>query len=76
MHALAAALIVFFNVVFCLPYALPVTAELMNYNCVILPGILFTTTAWWCAAARTRYRGPRAPWDNENADIVDNETDI
>lgn len=66
IHWLASLLIVFFNIIFCLPFSLPVTADLMNYNCVILPGILLLTSAWWILGARRRYRGPLAPWDSES----------
>ncbi|KZV93945.1 putative choline transport protein [Exidia glandulosa HHB12029] len=76
IHAVTSALIVFFTIVFCLPYALPVTSELMNYNCVIIPGLMLLTALWWFASARTRYRGPRAPWDDDSLDVVGKEEEI
>jgi choline transport protein len=40
-------------------YALPVDASLMNYNCVILAGVLFITAAWWFIHAGKNYPGPK-----------------
>ena len=31
----------------------------MNYNSVILVGVLFLTTFWWFVRARTKYPGPK-----------------
>ena len=31
----------------------------MNYNSVILVGVLFLTTVWWFAHARRKYPGPK-----------------
>jgi hypothetical protein len=30
----------------------------MNYNCVILAGVLLITTVWWLIHARKHYPGP------------------
>jgi len=42
-----------------LAYALPTDATLMNYNSVILVGVLVLTTAWWLIHARKNYPGPK-----------------
>lgn len=76
IHWLAAILIAFFNVMFCFPVALPVRADLMNYNCVIVPGLLVLTGAWWVFSARQHYHGPRAPWGEEGSSGYDNVHDI
>jgi choline transport protein len=38
---------------------LPVSAPTMNYNCVILAGVLFITAAWWFIHAGKNYPGPK-----------------
>lgn len=40
-------------------YALPTTAEAMNYNSVILVGVVALTAAWWLIHARRNYPGPK-----------------
>ena len=47
------------NIFFCFPYAYPVTVSLMNYNCVILVGIVALTTAWWFIHGDKKYPGPK-----------------
>ncbi|ROW14846.1 hypothetical protein VPNG_03821 [Cytospora leucostoma] len=44
---------------FHLAYALPTTAEAMNYNSVILAGVVFITASWWLIHARKNYPGPK-----------------
>lgn len=58
VNAIACVLIVLFNILFCFPYALPVTADGMNYNSVILVGVIVVTTGWWVIGGR-RYNGPK-----------------
>ncbi|KAF3762237.1 amino acid transporter [Cryphonectria parasitica EP155] len=59
VNIIAVVLIMFFNIFYCFPYALPTTAESMNYNSVILVGVMFITAAWWFIHARTNYPGPK-----------------
>ena len=40
-------------------YALPVTVAAMNYNSVILVGIVFLITVWWIVHGWKRYPGPK-----------------
>lgn len=40
-------------------YVYPTTKSLMNYNSVILVGILVITTIWWLVHARRNYPGPK-----------------
>ncbi|KZV95062.1 putative amino acid transporter [Exidia glandulosa HHB12029] len=70
VNGLAVALILLFNVAFCLPFALPVTADLMNYNSVILVGLALVTTLWWFFGARGRYQGPLIPKLDEKGRVV------
>lgn len=40
-------------------FALPTTAEAMNYNSVITVGVVVLTAAWWLIHARKNYPGPK-----------------
>ena len=40
-------------------YVYPPTVPSMNYNSVILVGVVFLTTVWWFVRARTHYPGPK-----------------
>ncbi|KIL89312.1 hypothetical protein FAVG1_07706 [Fusarium avenaceum] len=47
-----------FTVLFCFPLSLPVTAESMNYQSVVLVGtLLFITVLWW-GGKRKSFHGP------------------
>lgn len=59
VNGLAVLFIVFFNILYCFPYALPTTVASMNYNCVILIGVVFLATVWWFAHATRNYSGPK-----------------
>ncbi|KAJ6602097.1 choline transport protein [Mycena vulgaris] len=61
VNTISVLLIVFTNVMFCFPYALPATVPTMNYNSVILVGCVVLTTFWWIIHGRTQYPGPRLP---------------
>lgn len=45
--------------VFAPAFALPTTAEAMNYNSVITVGVVVLTAAWWIIHARENYPGPK-----------------
>ncbi|MCJ1392781.1 hypothetical protein MMC18_005652 [Xylographa bjoerkii] len=59
VNAVSVILIIFFNIMFCFPYSFPPVVATMNYNSVILVGVLVITTAWWFAHARKHYPGPK-----------------
>ncbi|MCJ1475812.1 hypothetical protein MMC13_004476 [Lambiella insularis] len=59
VNGVAVVLIVFFNIMFCFPYTFPAQVATMNYNSVILVGVLIITTAWWFIHARRNYPGPK-----------------
>ncbi|KAJ7017011.1 choline transport protein [Mycena alexandri] len=61
VNTIAVLLIVFTNVMFCFPYALPAAVPTMNYNSVILMGCVALTTFWWIIHGQTKYPGPRMP---------------
>ena len=60
VNGIACVLIVFFNVLFCFPYAYPVSPiSVMNWNSVILVGIVLLTVVWWVVHGMRRYPGPK-----------------
>ena len=59
INVLAVLFIVLFNTLFCFPFVYPTTTETMNYNSVILVGVVALTAAWWLVHARKRYPGPK-----------------
>jgi choline transport protein len=60
INGVAIVSIIFFNIMFCFPYALPTTVASMNYNSVILVGVVALTTFWWFVHAIRKYEGPVA----------------
>ena len=60
VNGIACTLIVFFNIFFCFPYAYPVNPiSLMNWNSVILVGVIVLTSFWWLVHGYRRYPGPK-----------------
>ncbi|KAF2094154.1 choline transport protein [Rhizodiscina lignyota] len=59
VNGLTVLFIVFFNIFFCFPYVLPVTVQAMNYNSVILVGVITLTGIWWLAWGLKMYPGPK-----------------
>ncbi|MCJ1303258.1 hypothetical protein MMC08_006066 [Hypocenomyce scalaris] len=59
VNIVAVTLIIFFNIMFCFPYVYPPAISTMNWNSVILVGILFLTTLWWFIHGRGKYPGPK-----------------
>ncbi|KAL8278468.1 hypothetical protein RQP46_009158 [Phenoliferia psychrophenolica] len=59
----------FFFVMFCFPYSLPVTTELMNYTSVIFVGYTVLVSGWWIVIRR-RYVGPKIPHLEEAGRLV------
>ena len=58
VNGLTVLFIAIFDVFFCFPLALPFDSTTMNYNCVILAGVIVITTAWWLIHAKKHYPGP------------------
>ncbi|KAB5578555.1 amino acid transporter [Coniochaeta sp. 2T2.1] len=48
-----------FNVLYCFPFSKPVAVESMNYNSVILVGVVAITAFWWRVHANRNYPGPK-----------------
>lgn len=58
VNVLAVLFITLFAVFFCFPPAMPFDASTMNYNCVILVGIVFLIAVWWFLHASKHYEMP------------------
>ena len=59
VNVIALVLIVFFDIMFCFPYALPATESGMNYNSVILVGVVVLSAIWWFIYPIRNYEGPK-----------------
>lgn len=59
VNVLAVLFITLFNVLYCFPYAIPTTVLSMNYNAVILAGVVAITGFWWIVHAVRHYPGPK-----------------
>ena len=59
INAISFILIIFFNILFCFPYAMPVSTATMNYNSVILAGVVVLTAFWWFVHGLRNYPGPK-----------------
>lgn len=59
INAVSFVFIIFFSIMYCFPYSLPAETATMNYNSVILAGVIFLTWAWWVVHARVNYVGPK-----------------
>ncbi|KJR87473.1 choline transport protein [Sporothrix schenckii 1099-18] len=58
VNLLAVLFIALFAVFFCFPPATPFDATTMNYNCVIIVGIVVLVAAWWFLHAAKHYELP------------------
>ncbi|KAK4170453.1 putative amino acid transporter [Cladorrhinum sp. PSN259] len=59
VNILAVLFITLFDIFYCFPYAMPTNAEIMNYNSVILAGVVAITGLWWVLHANKHYPGPK-----------------
>ncbi|KAH8883852.1 amino acid transporter [Thozetella sp. PMI_491] len=59
INILAVLFITLFNIFYCFPFVVPTDVATMNYNSVILVGVLTLTTAWWLMHAVRHYPGPK-----------------
>ncbi|KAF2637328.1 choline transport protein [Massarina eburnea CBS 473.64] len=60
VNAAAVLLIIFFDIMYCFPFALPTSTQSMNYNSVILVGVVALTSIWWFVHAGKKYHAPIA----------------
>ena len=59
INGLAVFFIVLFDVFYCFPYVYPPETSSMNYNSVILVGVVLVTAGWWFGYGRKKYPGPK-----------------
>ncbi|KAF2119309.1 choline transporter [Lophiotrema nucula] len=57
---LASAYMCAFIVIYCFPYAVPFTAQSMNYSCLITGGLTIFAGIWWFVIRNKGYVGPKA----------------
>lgn len=69
VNILAVLFIILFNIMYCFPYALPTTVATMNYNSVILVGVVVIAAIWWFAYAARHYEQPKVAILLAEADI-------
>ena len=58
MNFVACAYMIVWFVIYNFPYALPTSAQSMNYSCLIFGGLTIFVTVWWFVGARN-YKGPQ-----------------
>lgn len=73
VNAVASLFIIFTDVMFCLPFAMPTSVQTMNYSSVILVGLVLLTGGWWIWHGRRRYEGPRLPHMNVAGRVLEDE---
>lgn len=59
VHVVSCAYILAFIVIFCFPYELPVTAQNMNYSCLITGGLTLCVGVLYLWKRKHGYKGPR-----------------
>ena len=57
-NAIAVLWVVFLDVIYCLPTALPVTKENMNYISVVSVGLIAFVLGLWLTSKRSSFKGP------------------
>ena len=60
INGIACTYIVVFDVIFCFPFSLPVSAHTMNYSSLITGGLTIFIAAWWTWVGQRGYKGPPA----------------
>ena len=71
VNGTAVVTITVFNIFFCFPAAIPTTVATMNYNSVILTGIVFLVTFWWFVYGIRNYSRPKIAMLYENMSVVE-----
>lgn len=73
VNAMAVLLIIFTNVMFCLPFAMPTSEETMNYSSVIFVGLVVLIGGWWLWHGWGSYPGPKLPHIDEAGRVLEDE---
>ncbi|KAI9008443.1 amino acid/polyamine transporter I [Phycomyces nitens] len=58
LNVISIVWIIFFAVILCLPQKYPVTAETMNWSCVMISAVVIFATVFWFAVGHKTYKGP------------------
>jgi len=58
VNSVACAYMIVWFVIYSFPFALPTSADTMNYACLLWGGFTILVTAWWFFRARKGYVGP------------------
>jgi choline transport protein len=59
LNTISCAYMIVWFVIYCFPFALPTTAETMNYASLIWGALTIFMTIWWFVGARKGYVGPK-----------------
>jgi len=59
IHCMSAVWLLFTSILLFWPQQFPVTAQNMNYACVVVGGFSFIATVYWFAYARHVFKGPK-----------------
>lgn len=60
VEGLSCAYIIVFVVIYCFPFAMPVSAQNMNYASLIFGGLTIIVAGWWAWIGSRGYKGPQA----------------
>ncbi|KAG0646544.1 Choline transport [Hyphodiscus hymeniophilus] len=66
VSGVACAYIIVFNILYMFPYSMPVSAETMNYSCVMAGGTTILASAWYLWKRNHGYIGPRVLLEASN----------
>ena len=67
LNTVACSYMIVWAVIYCFPFALPTTAQSMNYCSVIVGGLSIFIAAWWFLGARKDYIGPQTAGEIHSA---------
>ncbi|KAI9756600.1 MAG: hypothetical protein M4579_003778 [Chaenotheca gracillima] len=67
VNTVACVYIAVFLVIFAFPYTLPVSAQNMNYACLITGGFTVFIALWWMVRSRRGYVGPKVRMGHASA---------
>ncbi|KAI0126580.1 amino acid/polyamine transporter I [Xylariales sp. AK1849] len=59
INGVAVLFITLFDILYCFPYVMPTDVDTMNYNSVIIVGVVALSAIWWFVHARRNYPGPK-----------------
>ena len=66
INATAVAWVIFLDVLYCFPVALPVTAQNMSYVSVVSTGLVLFVIALWFTTKRNVFKGPKVDYELMN----------